>query len=427
MRKRLLLIAGVNGLLAAILIFFLCVSVNNGSSPDTKQSSDRPATASAATNNSNDEMKAVWISFLEYGNKSYSKEKYTKYIDNMFNNCKAKGLNTVIVHVRPFADATYPSKYFPWSKYISGKAGKNPGFDPLKYAVSAAHKRGLDIHAWINPYRITKDTTKISTLAKTSIARKWATSKNAKKRRNVLNYNGQLYFNPASSEVQTLIVNGVKEIVKKYNVDGIHFDDYFYPSLGTIYKKVFDAKEYNAYKKACKKKKTTPMSIVAWRRNNVSKLLKRIHTAVKAIDKKCVFGISPAGNLDNLYAKNNYYVDAKLWMNSTKYIDYICPQIYWSFTQKYCPYKKTIDRWLSIPRNPKVKIYIGIAAYRAGISRAEAKAVSDIGWSKSNTILKRQVQYLRNEECDGFVLFSYMDLNRSSAKKEMKNLLSIIK
>ena len=425
MKKRFFLLAGIHGMLATLLIIFLCLSINAEPTPDTTQTADKAVTASASAAATNKEMRAVWISFWEYGEKKYSKAQYTKYIDNMFNDCKAKGLNTVIVHVRPFADATYPSKYFPWSKYISGTAGKNPGFDPLKYAVTAAHKRGLDIHAWINPYRITKDTTKISSLPRNSIARKWATSSSASKRRRVLKYNGQLYFNPASSQVQNLIVNGVKEIVKKYKVDGIHFDDYFYPSLGTSYKKVFDAKEYNAYKKACKKKKKTPMSIVAWRRNNVNKLLKRVHTAVKSIRKKCSFGISPAGNIDNLYAKNNYYADVKLWMNSTKYIDYICPQIYWSFTQKVCPYKETVDRWLAIPRNSKVKIYIGIAAYRAGISKAEAKAVADIGWSKSNTILKRQVQYLRSKGCDGFALYSYSSLNRPEAKKELKNLQSI--
>lgn len=389
--------------------------VSSGSSTKNELSSD------------SEEMKAVWISFLEYGDKKYTRKQFQNYINTTFDDCKNKGLNTVILHVRPFADAIYPSKYFPWSKYISGKAGRNPGFDPLAYAVKAAHKRGLSLHAWINPYRITNYGTQISSLPKNSIARKWARSKNSRKRRNVLKYDGKLYFNPASPDVQRLVTNGVKEIVRKYDVDGIHFDDYFYPNLGSQYKKNFDAKEYKKYTARCRKKSKKPLSIVSWRRNNVSKLLKRIHTAIGKINPDCDFGISPAGNIDNLYAKNNYYADVKKWMKSDQYIDYICPQIYWSFTQKLCPYDETVDRWASLKRSESVDLYIGLAAYRAGISRKEAKMVSDPGWGKSQSVLKRQLQYLRKTgECDGFVLFSYQNLNNSAAKKEVDNFLSVI-
>lgn len=373
------------------------------------------------------EMRGVWIAFFEYNQKGYTESNWKAYVDKTMNDCKAKGFNSVFMHVRAFSDAMYPSKYYPWSRFASGKIGKNPGFDPLAYAVSSAHKHGLAFHAWINPYRITKDTTKTSALAKGSTIYKWATSKRPSKRRNVLKHQGQLYLNPASKEVQTLVTNGVAEIVQNYNVDGIHFDDYFYPSLGNQYRKNFDAKEYKAYVKRCKKNGDTASSIVSWRRNNVSNLLKSIHSKVQKIDKDCVFGISPAGNLDNLYAKNNYYADVKKWMNSDQYIDYICPQIYWSFKQSECPYKATTNKWCAIPRHEKVKMYIGIAGYRAGISSREAKAITDSSWSKSNTILKRQVQYLRQKKCNGFVLFSNQDLSRATANKEMQNLRSILR
>lgn len=373
------------------------------------------------------EMRAVWISFLEYNQKGYSQAEWKSYINRVLSDCKAKKFNTVIVHVRPFSDAMYPSEYYPWSRYASGKIGRDPGFDPLAYAVSAAHKRGLAFHAWINPYRVTKETTKTSALAKGSTIYNWATSKKASKRRNVLKYGGQLYLNPASAEVRNLVTNGVKEIVRRYDVDGIHFDDYFYPNLGSAYRKNFDAKEYKAYVRKCRKKGASASSIVRWRRNNVSKLLKKIHAAVHKIDSECVFGISPAGSLTNLYAKTNYYADVKKWMKSEQYIDYICPQIYWSFKQSTCPYKETVNKWCAIKRNPNVKMYIGIAGYRAGISAAEARAITDSSWSKSNTILKRQVQYLRQKKCNGFALFSYQDLNRSTAAKELRNLRSVLK
>lgn len=177
------------------------------------------------------EFRGVWISFQDIGEKRYTKKQFENFINKTFDNCKKNGFNAVIVHVRPFADALYPSSYFPWSRYVSGKAGKHPGFDPLSYAVSAAHKRGLAFHAWINPYRIASNTTNVYKLPKKPLPER-AVSKKASKRRNVLKWDGKLYFNPASKDVQNLVCNGVREIVRDYAVDGIHFDDYFYPNLG---------------------------------------------------------------------------------------------------------------------------------------------------------------------------------------------------
>lgn len=378
---------------------------------------------------SDKEMRGVWISFLEFDANGYTKSEFTDYIDKVFDHCVSLKLNTVFVHVRPFADAMYKSSYYPWSKYASGKEGKNPGYDPLEYMVKAAHKRNLDIHAWINPYRISSSSTDVNKLVKTSYAYKWSHSSKKNLRRNVLVYAGKLYFNPSSKKVQKLITNGVKEIVKNYDVDGIHFDDYFYPNMGSEYKKVFDAKEYNQYVKRCKKNKTSPLNIVKWRRKQVNTLVKNIYSAVKKIDSDCVFGISPAGNLDNLYLKCGNYVDVKTWMGNKGYIDYICPQIYWSFTQQTCPYKETVTRWATIKRVSSVKMYIGLASYRAGITYKEAKTITDVQWSKSSTILKRQLNYLRKKELDGFVLFSYTSLTNTSgrAAKEIKNFVSLLK
>ncbi len=374
------------------------------------------------------ELHGVWVSFLDYNAKGYTRESFTRQAKEMFDTCKENNFNTVFVHVRMFSDAMYNSKYFPWSKYSSGKIGKSPGFDPLSIMVSEAHKLGLKIHAWINPYRITKDTTSNSALARSSYAYKWRNSKSPSLRRNVLNYGGQLYFNPSKPSVQNLIVNGVKEIVKNYDVDGIHFDDYFYPNLGTSYRKNFDAKEYNTYAKNSRKNGKTPLGIVAWRRNNVTKLIRNVYSSVKKLDKNCIFGISPAGNIDNLYLKNNYYCDVKKWMGSTGYIDYICPQIYWSFKHPSCPFKKTLKTWTAVPRHKNVKLYTGLAAYRAGISSKEASLIGDKSWAKSNTILKHQIKYSRNTgETDGFIFFDYADLKRSSARKEIKNAVSLFK
>lgn len=378
-----------------------------------------------------EEFRAVWISYIDLQNagiSKLSKAKFEKKIGKMFDKCVNLKMNTVIVQVRPMGDAIYQSKYFPWSAIASGKQGKSPGYDPLKCMVSAAHKRGLSIHAWINPYRVTLSGTNVNSLSTNNYARKWKKSSSSSKRRNVLSLEGKLYYNPAKKDVQNLIVKGIKEIVSNYDVDGIHFDDYFYPALGKNYKSNFDAKEYKAYKKNCKKNKKKAASIVQWRRNNINTLVKKVYKTIKSVDKTVQFGISPAGNLGNLYASDRYYVDVKKWMGNTGYIDYICPQIYWSFTNKYCPYKKTVKSWADIKKKKGVKLYIGLAAYRAGISKKEAKAIGDMGWSKSKKELKKQVVAGRAySEVEGFVFYRYDNMVSSKLKTEVKKLKKVLK
>ena len=392
--------------------------------------SDRKDNYSALSANSGNgsELHGIWISYLNYKTSGYTKSQFTEFIKKTFDSCVSNDYNAVFVHVRMFSDAMYNSDYYPWSKYSSGKQGKSPGFDPLAIMVKEAHARKLKIHAWINPYRITSGTTSYSSIAKSSYAYKWSHSSSASKKRNVLRYNGSLYFNPAKSDVRNLITNGVKEIVQNYDIDGIHFDDYFYPNLGSQYTKVFDSKEYNRYKNSTIKNGKKPMGIVSWRRNNVNTLIKKVYSTVKSINKNCLFGISPAGSINNLYLKNSYYCDVKKWMNSSDYIDYICPQIYWSFKQPVAPYDKIYNEWRSLPRNKKVNLYIGLAGYKAGISKSDAKKMGDTEWSKSNTVLKRQVAYARkSKKSDGFIVFDYADLHRKSAKKEFTNLKKELK
>lgn len=415
-----------------MLLFILLIAIWKETSfvPDQLSNTVNMEEVIAKTGNSKNEMKAVWISYLEFGGANMSKmskAKFQAYIDKLFTNTKNLGLNTVIVQVRPMGDAFYASSYFPWSSYASGKQGKSPGYDPLAYMVKAAHNKGLKIHAWLNPYRVTLTGTNVKSLSSNNQARKWRNSSSNSKKRNVLTFNGALYYNPAKSDVQNLILNGVKEIVKNYDVDGIHFDDYFYPALGNNYKSNFDAKEYKAYVKNCKKQKVKAKSIVSWRRSNVSNLVKKVYKTIKSIDKKVEFGISPAGNISNLYASDRYYVDVKTWMKSSNYVDYICPQIYWSFTHPVCPYTNTVKQWAAIKKNSKVDLYIGIAAYRAGISRGEARAIGDTGWIKSKQELKKQVITGRKfSKVDGFVFYRYDNLFSSKLKQERANLKKVL-
>ena len=219
------------------------------------------------------EMRGVWVSYLDWNGWAKDEAGYKKAMDQTLDLCVQKGLNAVFLQVRPDGDAMYPSQYFPWSKFASGKQGKNPGYDPLAYAVQAAHQRGLQLHAWINPYRITGYLNRYSDLCASNPAIAWAKDGDSSNDRWVLCQNGEYYYNPAIPQVRQLIIDGVKEIVTNYEVDGIHFDDYFYPNLDDSKAETwFDYPEYQAG--------GTSLSVAAWRRNNVNELVKGVYSAV---------------------------------------------------------------------------------------------------------------------------------------------------
>lgn len=365
------------------------------------------------------ERRAVWFSFFDLDYSKKTEAYFTKQIQKSFDNVKKLEMNTVVCHVRPFGDAMYPSNYFPWSQIASGKQGKDPGFDPLAIMVREAHKRDLRFEAWINPYRVSLQASSIRKLSKNNPARKWYSKKATK--RNVLYYNGQYYYNPSKAAVRNLITNGIREIVENYPVDAIHFDDYFYPSFNTWnYKTAFDGPEYKAYVKKQKKAHKKVKSIQSYRRSQVNKLIKQVYAAVKDIDPKVEFGISPAGNMDNLKSKYSYYVDIDRWVSQPGYVDYVCPQIYWGFQNRYAPYEKVLNRWLDTCEGSDVKLYIGLGMYRC--SNPDTSE-----WRNNKNIMKRQVAMARKKEADGFYFFTYSSFTDKRGNKEKKNLVKELK
>lgn len=375
------------------------------------------------------EFNAVWISYLEFndrlkdpvtGELGFTKERFETVINEMFDNVVALKMDAVIVHVRPFGDAFYPSKNFPWSKYISGTQGVDPGFDPLQYMVEAAHARGLKFHAWINPYRVTSNSTDVALLSKDNMARKWLTDKSKTNDRRVLSFGGSLYYNPADNWTQLLIRDGIEEIVENYDVDGIHFDDYFYPTLGADYKKNFDYPEYRKYYDWCKENAVKIKPIADWRRNNVNRLVKKVYQIVKEKEEDIAFGISPGGFLDYLLMDDRYYCDIKTWLSTPGYVDYIAPQLYWSFHHKTFPYDTTLERWLELRTNPEVKVYVGIAVYKAG-----SKEEPD--WKKDMDLLKKQIEYGRSTgKVDGYLYFRYDYFYKETTRNGVDRLLKIL-
>ena len=366
-----------------------------------------------------EEFRGVWIAYLDFKTTGYTEKEFRTHIETMFNEVCAMNMNAVVVHVRPFGDAMYDSDYFPWSRYVSGTQGKDPGFDPLKIMVDEAHKRGLEFHAWLNPYRITSNSTNVKDLSKDNPARIFRTDNKKSNDRNVLTYSGKLYYNPSVKEVQNLIINGIKEIVENYDVDGIHFDDYFYPALGKNYTQNFDAPEYELYKEDQINQNKEYMSIADWRRENVNTLIRNIYSAVKEINPDVKFGISPGGFMDALKADDKYYVDFETWLGHDGYIDYLCPQLYWSNDHSIYPFNDILNRFIEAAKNPDVKLYVGVGAYKAGIK------TEGTDWHKNENVLRNMIRYSRNtNEVDGFILYSYKYL---ISKREHKAIINMLK
>ncbi|MDF2566822.1 MAG: hypothetical protein K0R90_278 [Oscillospiraceae bacterium] len=367
------------------------------------------------------ETKAIWISYLEYGTilKSKSQQAFQASVAKMFDNVISLGLNTVIVQVRPFSDAIYASDYYPWSAYASGTVGKAPSFDPLKIMIEQAHKRKISLHAWVNPLRgMTEAETK--KVANNFSIKKWHDTRASHDK---LVYKGDRWFlNPAHPEVRTLIANGVQEIVKKYDVDGIHIDDYFYPTTA----KSFDEKSYKLY--------GAGKTLSDFRLNNCNQMLKQMYSAIKKVNPQVEFGASPQGNVNNNYTSQ--FADVKRWCSEKGYIDYIAPQIYFGFENQSQPFDKTLKTWNDMIKLSSVKMIVGLACHKIDTQDKWAGTGSN-EWKNQDDIIKKQIVLTKKQtNYDGFILFDYKSLfdlktgeykNNARVKKEINNFKVEIK
>ena len=356
------------------------------------------------------EKRAIYISYIElekYIKKSESESKHN--IKKMIENIKNNGFNMILLQVRSFSDSIYPSKYFPWSLKVSNEEGISPGYDILDYFIKKAHKNKIEIHAWINPYRI-RNNNDTSNISKNSIAYTWLNTNNIE-----VSDKG-IYYNPASNEVIDLIVNGVKELINNYDIDGIHLDDYFYNS-DTI-----DIDNYNEYKV------NHNISLKDYRLMKVNELIEKIHNVTK--NKGILFGIAPDANIDNNYNKN--YADVYKWGSSNKYVDYLMPQIYYGFYNEVKPFYKTIKEWNDIVKNSNVKLIPALSLYKSGNIDEFAKSGRN-EWINNDNILMRQIIVTRNiKKCIGFSIFRYdsmfdSNLTDKTVINEINNIKMIIK
>lgn len=417
-------VAAVALLIASVLLTMAVQGGPPGQGQSGPESSGQTSTASSASEPSSssgtnpvntvpgDEMRAVWVPYMSLAMNAeadQSQAAFQKKFDAIVANAKSKGMNTLIVHVRPFGDALYQSDYFPWSHILTGMQGVNPGYDPLAYMVQATHKAGLKIHAWVNPLRIRTNNTPTA-LAQNNPYNKWQLQKLSG--RTVTLDNG-IYYNPAYPEVLKLITDGVAEIVKKYDVDGVQFDDYFYPTESSI----FDTGSYGAYL-AEAKKSGNAMDLFEWRRANINKMVSMVYREIKSIKPGVVFGISPQGNVQNDLRMG---ADVVSWASTAGYVDYICPQLYVNFENPILPFDDGAKQWRQMVTAKGVQLYFGLAVYKAGSDADEGT------WKKSNDILQKQVELGRQIGGGGFMFYAYDQLDAEHSREEVQNvILSLI-
>lgn len=392
-------IGGVLGAVALFCLMLVLPALPLWPAPAPAATSETAATpapapaTTAAPAAQTDEYRAVWVSYLEWQHTDFSsQEAFAADVEAMLDNIAALGANVVLAQVRPFGDALYPSDLYPFSHLCTGVQGQDPGFDPLAVLVQAAHDRGLELEAWVNPYRLqsggTPEALSAENLANTHPD--WVKS-----------VADGLYLDPANPDVRAYIAAGVGELCQNYDIDGVHFDDYFYPTTDPA----FDADAYAAYCDG-----GGSLALEDWRRQNVDDLVALCYRTAHEYGVR--FGIAPQGDPDSNY--RNQYSDAPRWLREAGFVDYLMPQLYWGLD-----YEKDGDAshsltelagaWLALDRRAEVALYFGLGAYRIGEGDGGDRSGPGTEW-QSGKALAAQADELARLGGQGIGLYRYDSL-----------------
>lgn len=394
------------------MLTVICISSFTREKPPKKQNDINniaalSSKATADTPESDEEMRGVWVSYMELSMENESSKTQKAFEDKfteIAQKCRESGFNTLIVQVRPFCDALYKSSYFPWSHILTGTQGENPQYDALQIMCDICKENNLKIHAWINPYRVSSNET----------PKKLSDNNPYIKNSEIgIKTDNGIFLDPSNETAQQLICDGVKEIAENYDVDGIQFDDYFYPTEDES----FDKKQYEVYIE--KYGKENSMSLDNWRMQNVNTLICKVYRTIKSVDSSVEFGISPQGNIGN---NDGLYADVKSWCTCKGFADYICPQIYFSLENPALTFEDCLNSWTSLDFDENVKLYVGLGGYKAGNGEYDEET-----WLLSDSILADEYDILRNNKSvRGFMLYSYNSLEDDTTKKEINNLINAL-
>lgn len=360
---------------------------------------------------------AVWLNYNEISEivkESESEEQFNQNIRRIIISLKEYSVNTLFLHTRAFDDCFYISSQFPVSEYCADVNGKLK-FDVLKAFLEAAHNEGIEVHAWINPYRIRNDND-ISKVPDGFLPKNWY-YENKENQRLIICENG-IYYNPASVEAQNHIIGGIKEVLEKYEVDGIHFDDYFYPETSSK----IDSNFYSDYLK-----RGGNMSLEEYRRQCVNSLVAAVYSLIKSYDESLCFSVSPSGGIDDNLNIN--FADVRLWCSKKGYVDWIIPQVYYGFNNEKYPFKNTVEEW-KVLVNEDIKLIIGLPLYKTGKFDAFA-GVGSNEWTENSNIISKQISYIQNNKIEGISFYSaeslYSENLSEICKTELQNIKIVLK
>ncbi|MFC3984727.1 glycoside hydrolase family 10 protein [Streptosporangium jomthongense] len=346
------------------------------------------------------EMRGIWIATvknIDWPSRTglspaRQRAEYVKILDQAVK----RRFNAVFFQVRPASDALYKSSLEPWSEYLTGTAGKDPGWDPLPFLIAEAHRRGLEFHAWFNPYRAAFEGG-AEGLPAGHPAREhpeW-----------IVKHEGKIYYNPGLPAVRDHVTAVVKDVAQRYDVDGVHFDDYFYPYPGAGAPFGDDA-AFRKYGKGAKR--------ADWRRSNVNALISQVDTAVHQVKPYLKFGVSPFGIWRNkaqdptgsatggMSAYDSIYADARHWIKKGT-VDYVIPQLYWPRGFKAADYDVLVPWWAAQVKGTDVDLYIGQGLYRVGATDTPA-------WTKAGELASHLAVNRKYKEVNGDVYFSAKQL-----------------
>ena len=356
-----------------------------------------------------EEIKGVFLSYIEI-NKYIKNDNYEiskNNIKKIISNIKSMNLNTIILQVRSSSDSIYNSKIYPKSLYLVNNEYDNY-YDVLAYFLEEAHKYNIKIIAWINPYRV-RTTENINNITDKNPAYKYLNT-------DTIYINNGVFYNPSKKEVTDLIIKGVEEVLE-YDIDGLLFDDYFYPNVNIDEKDYQEYIKYNDY-----------VSPENYRLEVINNMIKKVYKKCK--EKNVLFGISPDGNIENNYT--THYADVKTWMSKEGYIDFIMPQIYYGFYNSSRDYINTLKEWENNLLNENIDLYVALAFYKVGQYDKYARDGKN-EWLENDDIIMREILLSRNtKKYKGFSLFRYdnifnQDTFTNNSVKEIENLKKIIK
>lgn len=393
-----------------VAIFILSLTSCVSSSQEKNAETDIQAEVKIMT----EEMRGVWLSFYEISDmcKGKTEEEFAENVKEVMVNLSNSKFNTVFYQARCFSDALYKSSVFPTSKYIVETEGDEIAYDPLEIFIEIASEYNIDVHAWVNPLRISYENN-ISKLCKSNPA-KILYNEDEDLSSLIICEKG-LFYNPADEEARKVILSGVRELLENYDIKGVQFDDYFYPECDDIN----DGILYNAYKAD-----NGELSLEEWRKSNVSSLVSSVYNLVKSYDEKLLFGVSPSAS----FKKNEkIYADVSLWCKEEGFVDYVMPQVYYGFENETMPFEKTVNEWLSVEKDENVKLYFGLAVYKCGTIDENAGSGKN-EWKENNDIILRQYNYLKlSDSFSGVSLYSYSycfgNNITENAKIEIENLI----